>query len=58
MNYERTSMQFWMMISLIVIAVSFLVMAFAVIVLAIMSRKAINTIDRLEEMLRADYLTK
>ena len=43
-------MQFWMMVSLIVIAVSFLIMAAAVIVLAFMSRKAINTIDRLDEM--------
>lgn len=50
-------MQFWMMVSLIIIAISFLVMATAVIVLAIMSRKAINTIDRLDEMLQP-ILTK
>jgi uncharacterized protein YoxC len=47
----QQDMQFWMMVSLIVIAVSFLIMAGAVIVLAFMSRKAINTIDRLDEML-------
>lgn len=44
-------MQFWMMISLIVIATAFFVMAVAVVVLAFMSRKALNTIDRLDEVL-------
>ncbi len=49
---SQQDMQFWMMISLIVIAASFLVMAVAVVVLAFMSRKALNTIDRLDEMLQ------
>ncbi|MDQ3633177.1 MAG: hypothetical protein M3405_01530 [Acidobacteriota bacterium] len=48
---SQQDMQFWMMISLIVIAVSFLIMAGAVVFLAFKSSKAINTIDRFDEVL-------
>ena len=41
--------QFWMMIASIVIAVCFVVMAIALIVIAFLVRKAVNTVSRVEE---------
>lgn len=41
--------QFWMMIASIVIAICFVVMAFALIVIAFLVRKAVNTVSRVEE---------
>ncbi|HSK71689.1 MAG TPA: hypothetical protein VK892_08345 [Pyrinomonadaceae bacterium] len=41
--------QFWMMIASIVIAVCFVVMAIALIVIAFLVKKAVNTVSRVEE---------
>lgn len=43
--------EFWMMISLIVIAVCFIAMAFAAIVMASHAKKAVETVERLDDML-------
>ncbi len=54
---SEQDMQFWMMVSLIVIAFSFLIIAGAVLYLAFKSRRIINTIDHLDEMVQP-LLTK
>lgn len=46
---SEQDMQFWIMVSLIVIAFSFLIIAGAVLYLAFKSRRIINTIDQLDE---------
>lgn len=43
--------QFWMMIALIVIAICFIVMAFSVILIAAQAKKAVTTVERLDDML-------
>ncbi len=41
--------QFWMMIASIVIAVCFVVMAFAMLAIALIVRKTVNTVQRVEQ---------
>lgn len=48
---NATDPQFWMMISLIVIAVCFIAMAVAMIVIASHAKKAVETVERLDDML-------